>query len=107
MDERELVEAYRAGGAEGYWRKRLEILDAAPPARPGIRDFGCAVLHARLGEVDRALDRLERLVEARAGGAVFLAVNPYFVDLHDHPRFKALLKRVGVPTVSARHTVST
>jgi serine/threonine protein kinase len=105
-DESQLIAAYRAAGPEGYWRKRLELLDSAPD-QPGLRDFAYAVVHARLNEPDLALNHLERMVDSKAGGAVFIAVNPYLEPLRDHPRFKRLMERVGTPTVSAPHTVPT
>jgi len=105
-DANQLIEAYRTGGPEAYWRKRLEVLDSAPD-RSGLRDFGYAVIYARLGEADKAIDHLERMVDMRAGGAVFIAVDPYVKRFSDHPRFKRLMERVGTPTVSAPHTVPT
>ena len=105
-DANQLIEAYRTGGPEAYWRKRLEVLDSAPD-RSGLRDFGYAVIYARLGEADKAIDHLERMVDMRAGGAVFIAVDPYVKRFSDHPRFKRLMERVGTPTVSAPHTVQT
>jgi serine/threonine protein kinase/tetratricopeptide (TPR) repeat protein len=106
-DEHQLIDAFRNGGPRGYWRKRLEFFDSAPPTAPGLRAFGYAVLYARLGEFELALDKLEQLVDARAGGSVFIATDPYFTAMHDHPRFRRLLQRVGTPTVSAPHTAST
>jgi serine/threonine protein kinase len=105
-DENQLLEAYRSGGPDAYWRKRIEVLDAAPD-RPGLRDFAYAVLHARLGETERSIDHLERMVDLKVGGVVFIAVDPYVKQFRDHPRFKRLMERVGMPTVSAPHTVPT
>jgi serine/threonine protein kinase len=105
-DEGELIQAYRTGGPEAYWRKRLELLDSAPD-RPGLLDFGYAVIYARLNEPDLALNHLERMVDLKTGGAVFIAVNPYVKRFRDHPRFKRLMERVGTPMVSAPHTVPT
>jgi len=106
VDEEQLIAAYRAGGPEGYWRKRLEVLDSAPD-RAGLRDLGYAVIYSRLGEADLALNHLERMVDLKTGGAVFIAVDPYVKRFLDHPRFKKLVERVGMPTVSAPHTVPT
>jgi hypothetical protein len=47
------------------------------------------------------------MVDTKAGGAVFIAVDPYVNRFRDHPRFKRLLERVGMPTVSTPHTVPT
>ena len=47
------------------------------------------------------------MVDLKVGGVVFIAVDPYVKQFRDHPRFKRLLERVGMPTVSAPHTVPT
>ena len=105
-DEGELIQAYRTGGPEAYWRKRLELLASAPD-RPGLLDFGYAVIYARLNEPDLALNHLERMVDLKTGGAVFIAVDPYVKRFRDLPRFKRLMERVGSPMASAPHTVPT
>ena len=103
----ELLDAYRQSGEHGYWRKRLELLHRAPEQSGRIMDFAYAMTHAYLGEDEAVYQRMERLVEARAGNCVFFNVAPAFKHLRDQPRFQAILKRVGVPTASAPHTVST
>ena len=106
-DPAAVLGAWRAGGPDGYWRKRLEYLDSAPPQPGGMVDYAYAVVCAHLGEHDRALDSLERLVDERAGGTVFMAADPCLKELRAEARFQALVKRVGVPTPSTPHTVST
>jgi serine/threonine-protein kinase len=105
-DGHALLDAFHRGGAEGYWRARLKMLQNAPLQRPGMIDYGLAVVYAHLGETTHALDRLEKLVESQAGGAVFIAVEPMLQSLKGNPRYEALLKRVGVPTASAPRTAS-
>jgi hypothetical protein len=49
-------------------------------------------------------------VEAHTGGCVFLGVDACITRLAGHPRYEAILKRVGVAPprgASATHTVST
>ncbi len=55
-----------------------------------------AVLWADLGENDQALDWLERAYEARVGLLVYVKVQPAFYPLHDEPRFRALLYKMGL-----------
>ncbi len=106
-DPATLLEAFQKGGAEGYWRKRLDLLDCSPSTPGRMVNYAYAVVYAHLGQRELALDRLEQLVAVKAGGSVFIAVDPCLEDLRDEPRFKALIERVGVPTVSAPRTVST
>jgi serine/threonine-protein kinase len=107
MDGDALLQAFKAGGKDAYLRKRLDILkQQAPQAPPGIH-YGFASIHARLGETDEALDHLEKLVDSRASSSVFVGVDPCLQSIRSDPRMLALLTRLGVPRVSAPHTVST
>ena len=55
-----------------------------------------AQVHAALGEVDAAVDALERAAEAREPELVFIGVRPSYAPLRGHARFDALRARVGV-----------
>jgi hypothetical protein len=107
LDSRRLLEAFHAGGANAYWRARLEMMEAAMESAPPSLNFALAITRLLLGEVDRALDHLEALVDAHVGNAVFLAVDPNLRALRGNPRYDAIVKRVGSPTASAAHTTST
>ena len=101
-----LLAAFKAGGPESYWRKRLDQM-YGPGEPPVFSLFSFAVAHCQLGEFDRALDHLERMVDAHSGGSVFIGVDSTLARLRGLPRFEALLKRVGAPqphTASALHT---
>ena len=106
LDGKQLLEAFRAGGREAYWRKRLELMRATGDTRPAVQ-FSFAVAHVHLGETDKALDHLERMVDAHAGGCVFIGVDPTLIALRGNPRYEATLNRVGMPRASTPHTVST
>jgi serine/threonine protein kinase len=106
-DGHALLAAYQIGGAEAYWRKRLEFLDQVPPPASEAIHYAYAVIHARLGEIDEALNHVERLIDAKSGNSVFVVVDPCLRRLQGTPRFQQIVKRLGVPTVSAPHTVST
>jgi hypothetical protein len=41
------------------------------------------------------MDRLERAVEARQGGLVFLKMSPVWKPFSDHQRFQTILDRIG------------
>ena len=49
-----------------------------------------------LGQVDHALDWLERACDERATWMIFLNVNPVFDPLRAQPRFREILKRMGL-----------
>ncbi len=82
--------AYKTGGWKGQaaydieWHKRLGF---DPPPR----------LYIILGKYDQALEKLEKMVAKRDGGALFLKVDPRYDPVRSHPRFQALLKRMNFP----------
>ncbi len=109
FDADALLAAFEAGGPRAYWEKRLEAMDAVAAAAPPMIHYPFAVVNLHLGQVDRALDHLERMVEARIGGCVFIASDYCLAPLRGNPRYDALVTQVGVPlphTASAPHTAS-
>ena len=106
-DANQLIEAYRTGGPEAYWRKRLEVLDSArrsigTPRLRICRDLRAAGRGRRSHRSPRAHGRYEGWRRrVHRGGSVCASGS------RDHPRFKRLMERVGTPTASAPHTVST
>jgi serine/threonine protein kinase len=108
LDGSALAGAFRRGGAPEYWRKRLELMEQVVTRSPIIH-FAMAVVHNKLGHVDEALDRVERMADEHTGGCVFLGVDPSLSSLRGHPRYEAVLSRVGVAPprmASAAHTTS-
>jgi len=89
-----LAEAVRAGGAEGYWRAKLEVIESTGPV---VSPYLRAICHAALGEQAQALDALERACEERSGYILFVKTEPRLRSLAENPRFQALLQRVGFP----------
>ena len=55
-----------------------------------------AFVNAGLGDQDQAIYWLERACEERDSHLPFLTVDPRLATLRDEPRFKALLKRLGL-----------
>jgi serine/threonine protein kinase len=105
FDGDQMLAAFRSGGRDAYFRKRLEFMNAHG-ARPHLY-FSFAIAHRLLGENDKAIDYLERMVDAHVGGVVFIGVDPTLGTLSGHPRFDALVTRAGLPTVSTPRTALT
>ncbi len=61
-----------------------------------VSPFLIASFHSGLGNFENALDWLEKAADERVGYVVFLGVDPAFDPLRAHPRFQALLARVGL-----------
>jgi serine/threonine-protein kinase len=55
-----------------------------------------ATVHLGLGRWEEALDWTERAVEERRGWVMYLTVNPLLDGVRDHPRFQALVHRLGL-----------
>jgi serine/threonine protein kinase len=107
LDGAALLDAWRRDGREGYWRRRLEMMYSSTTGpHPGVH-FSFAIVQMELGDRTAALDHLERMVDAHVGGAVFIGVDPTLRRLAGDDRFEAVLRRVGSPMASARHTTST
>ena len=87
----EMRAAYRQSGARGFHEKRLEL-----QGRGAERPFLMAKLHAQLGDNDRALEWLEKVVEKREGDG-YLYVDPQLDPVRGDPRFRELLKKAGFP----------
>jgi len=91
------------GGAyamAGEAPRALEILreleDRAE--RSYVSPYHFAYVYAGLGDADRAIDWLERAVMARAGPTYGIKGSFMFASLHAHPRFRALLARMNLPS---------
>jgi DNA-binding SARP family transcriptional activator/TolB-like protein/tetratricopeptide (TPR) repeat protein len=64
-------------------------------ARRDFPRYRLAILYTNLGDVDRVLDLLEEAVERGEDNLLALRNPTMFTGLRDHPRFVALLKRIG------------
>jgi len=85
--------AFRQGGEAGYWRKRLELAGAV--AEPS--QYELALLRAKLGEKEAAIECLKAAFERRDLNLLYLSTNPAFDGLRGHPQVAELRKRMGLP----------
>jgi TolB-like protein/Tfp pilus assembly protein PilF len=83
-------------GLKGYWAALVRF---APEyvAKGDLEPFDAAVGYAYAGDADEALRWLEKAVEERCSGIMYLGVNPTFDGLRSDPRFISLLRRIGLP----------
>lgn len=93
----ESVEALRASihaktGREAEARAYLTELNQR--ASTEAVSWYAAVVHLALGERELAIDRLEQAYGEGARQLKLLPVHPTFRELHDHPRFVALVNRI-------------
>lgn len=64
--------------------------------REFVSPYHFAYLHAGLGEVDTAVDYLERAFERRSGAIYGIKGSFLFKNLRTHPRFVSLLRRMNL-----------
>ena len=62
-----------------------------------VPPYNLAVIHAGLGEVDRAFSLLDESVTANDTESMILPVDPRLDGLRGDPRFTVLLRRMGLP----------
>jgi hypothetical protein len=55
-----------------------------------------AVLHAALGETERAIDALCDAYDERSSPLIWMKVDPWLDDLRGHARFIILMHRAGL-----------
>jgi adenylate cyclase len=56
--------------------------------------YNVACAYARAGRTDQALDTLERALDRTVTNLTWIANDPDWNELRDHPRFQALLSRL-------------
>jgi len=85
--------ALKADGPRGYWRARL----AFSSQQKTPENYQLAVLHARLGESDQALVRLERAFQRHEPELSYVQREPAFDAMQGNPRFRALTNAMKLP----------
>ena len=66
--------------------------------------FTLAKAHVGLGNVEQALDWLELSVDEKLFGYYFPSVDQVWDPLREHPRFRRILQRYGVPDIQGEDT---
>jgi len=61
-----------------------------------VRSEVLAMGYAAVGELDKAFNLLERAVQARSAGLIYLHLDPGYEPLRADPRFGALVSRIGL-----------
>jgi TolB-like protein/Tfp pilus assembly protein PilF len=85
-------ELYNKSGMNGIlnWLIELELI------KPYPYDYDLAAQYARLGKKDEALNWLEKAVEKRTPNIPRINNDPDFDNLRSEPRFKAIIKKLGL-----------
>ena len=97
----EKIEAYRNAYRKADWKEILREQirrdeKNITPDNAAVLYYEMACFHARLGNRDEAFKFLDKAYEQRSFGLIMIKADPFLDSLHDDPRFKELVKRIGL-----------
>ncbi len=96
-------DAYEKGSWDGfnklYWEENLEFLNEkhAKDKNVYVRAMAYAFAYANLKDKDKTIEYLNKAFEEHDLGMLYLNVEYTWDFVRDDPRFKELVKRVGIP----------
>jgi tetratricopeptide (TPR) repeat protein len=90
-----LGQAYAAARQPGPARQALNDLKERSQ-QTYVQPLAIAMIYVRLGEPDAGFDWLNRALEDRSTGLVYLKVDPAYDGVRQDARFGELLRRVGL-----------
>ena len=90
-----LRKAFSGQGRDAFWREYLSQLNSESKVHY-VPQTTIAAVQTRLGRNDQALDTLANGVEEKDFGLVELKVEPVFEPLRSSPKFRDLLRRIGL-----------
>jgi len=95
---RQVVSLGLAYSAAGMFREAKEILEElkARSRKEYVSSYGMARVYARMGDLDKAFELANTAYEERDDYLVFVKIDPALVPFHSDPRYKALLKKMGL-----------
>jgi serine/threonine protein kinase/tetratricopeptide (TPR) repeat protein len=87
----------------GRTEEALQMLDdlAKLAQQKYVAPYFFAAIHLGLRENDRAIEYLEKSYEEHSHWLIYLHIDPSMDALRDDPRFQDLLRRVGLPALTA------
>ncbi len=91
-----LAHVYAREGDSGTARKLLDALEGEPSGTY-VPPYGLALVHAALGERDRAFAFLRRAYDVRQEELIYIKTDPDLKPLRSDPRFAELLRRIKLP----------
>ncbi|HMT07838.1 MAG TPA: winged helix-turn-helix domain-containing protein [Pyrinomonadaceae bacterium] len=91
----ELKRAYKIGGMNAVWYKRIEQY----ASRPHLKDYPSylkSLVPARLGDTEMMFAFLEQALEHRDRGLIYVKYEPFLSMYRDEPRMKAIIRELGL-----------
>ncbi|MCM2268724.1 MAG: protein kinase [Thermoanaerobaculia bacterium] len=90
--------AHEREGMNGFWRALIRLEERETDETGATWPVRRAALHARAGDPEAALDWLERAADEHNPRLSTVGVDPAFDSLRGEARFRALLRRMNLPT---------
>jgi TolB-like protein len=99
------IERLRATGPEVAMRWVADQNAHGPlgASWPNINDYLAGLFYAELGDMDAALESIERSVAEHELGMNASAIDPIFDPIRDTPRFRALIEKMGLTAYHAKY----
>ena len=72
------------------------------PGSATYSSYSLAIVYTGLGETDAALASLRKAYEERHDRLIYLNVEPIFDDIRSDPRFRDLLRPIGLERKSSK-----
>jgi TolB-like protein/DNA-binding winged helix-turn-helix (wHTH) protein len=91
----EQVQAYRRGGLPAVWAQNVDRLKRKA-AKQYVSPSDFADAYAELGRKEETIYYLEQSYRERSPHLVFLQSDPFFDFLHSDPRYRAIIKKMGL-----------
>ena len=98
-NDTESIDVLKKGNAEGGYPVALQRIAELMIKRSKtqfVTPWQIATLFTRAGMKDKALDWFEKAYEAHDSNMPYLNIDPIFDKLRDNPRFKMLIKKMGL-----------
>jgi eukaryotic-like serine/threonine-protein kinase len=96
-----LSESYPTLGYAGAMSRAADTMAARALAQY-VSPVLVARLYAHAGDQDRTLDWLEKAIDVHDTQIVYAPMSPEFEDVWDHPRFRAVMRRINLPAYTAQ-----
>jgi serine/threonine-protein kinase len=103
-----LGHAYALAGERELAHRHLEELLRLSGNRY-VPATSIAIIYLGLGQIDAAMDWLDKAYEEHAGPLIWLGVHPIYDPLRGVPRFQAMVERIGLaeqPNARTKHRAS-
>jgi serine/threonine protein kinase/TolB-like protein/Flp pilus assembly protein TadD len=91
----ELAVIYGLSGRIAEAREMLKRMEKNPNSSP----YNLAVIHAALGEKDRAFELLEKQLKTKSVDLLSIRVDPLLDNLRDDPRFEEIERKLNLPEI--------